>query len=293
MSISPRETAEVARVNATGRRPVVLVHGLWLLAGSWKPWEQLLEERGYAALSVDWPGDRPNVEAARAEPTAVAGTTVQQATDHIAEVVAALDQPPVLIGHSFGGLLVQQLAGRGLAAGTVAIDPAPFKGVLPLPVTALRAVFPVLRNPANRNRAITLTQEQFAYGFANALSPEEAAALYDEHHVAAPARPIFQAAVANVSTSRATAVDTANPDRGPLLLINGAEDHTVPPAITRAAHRKQARNPGVTELLELDGMGHSLVIDAGWRRVADATLDFLAGNNLAANAPSPDPDGPS
>lgn len=275
MSLSHREATEIARVNDSGRQPILLVHGLWLLAGSWQPWEALLEERGYAAMSVDWPGDPEGVEAARAEPQALAGTTVTQVADHVADVIAQLDRRPVVIGHSLGGLLAQVVAGRGLALATVAIDPAPFKGVLPLPLSALRASFPVLRNPANRNRAVTLTLEQFTYGFANAVAKAEAASLYEEHHVAAPGRPLFEAALANLSWARGTAVDTKNPDRGPLLIISGGEDRTVPWPLANAAYKKQAKNPGVTDIVEIEGVGHSLVIDSNWKPVADSALTFL------------------
>jgi pimeloyl-ACP methyl ester carboxylesterase len=280
MSLSNREAAEVARVNDSGRQPILLVHGLWLLAGSWQPWEELLEDRGYAAMSIEWPGDPVGVEAARAEPQAMAGTTVTEVADHVVEVIAELDRRPVVIGHSFGGLLAQIVAGRGLSIATVAIDPAPFKGVLPLPLSTLRASFPVLSNPANRNRAVTLTREQFIFGFANAVSKAEAASLYDEHHVAAPGRPLFEAALANISWARGTAVDTKNRNRGPLLIVSGGEDHTVPWPLANAAYKKQAKNPGVTEIIEIEGVGHSLVIDSNWKQVAETALTFLERNEM-------------
>lgn len=280
MSLSSREVTEVARVNESGRQPILLVHGLWLLAGSWQPWEEFFEDRGFAAMSVDWPGEPAGVEAARAEPQALAGTTVTEVSDHVADVIAGLNRRPVVIGHSLGGLLAQIAAGRGLSLATVAIDPAPFKGVLPLPLSALRASFPVLRNPANRNRAVALTPEQFNYGFANAVAEAEATALYEEHHVAAPGRPLFEVAVANVSWARGTAVDTENPDRGPLLIVSGGEDHTVPWPLANAAYKKQSKNPCVTQIIEIDGVGHSLVIDSNWKRVAEGALTFLNRNGV-------------
>lgn len=273
--LTERELAEIATINASGRQPVVLIHGLWLLADSWDRWTAQLEAEGFGAISVDWPGDPDSVSAARANPKQLAGTRVQDVVARTERLIGALDRAPVLIGHSFGGLVAQILAGRGLAAATVAIDPAPFKGILGLPRSVVKSSFPVLRNPLNRRRAVTLTLPQFTYGFANAVSEGEAQELYEASHVAAPGRPVFQAAFANLSFSRATKVDTRNPARGPLLIISGGADHTVPPAVARAAHAKQAKNPSATELVEIDDAGHSLVIDHRWSEVAGATIDFI------------------
>lgn len=280
MSLNPSESEAITRISGSGRRPVVLVHGLWLLASSWRPWEQFLEEQGYAPLSVDWPNDPETVQAARNEPQALAGTTVSEAADHLADVVASLDRRPVVIGHSLGGLLAQIVAGRGLNAATVAISPAPFKGILSRPASTLRASFPVLRTPANRQRAVTLTPAQFNYAFANALDEADAAAIYETHHVAAAGRPLFELATANVSWSSATAVDRKNPERGPLLLIGGSDDHTVPMRLVKAAYKKQSRNPGVTEIVEIEGAGHSLVVDANWSKTAAKASTFLTRNGL-------------
>lgn len=273
--LTERELSRIAEINDSGRQPVVLIHGLWLLPSSWSRWEELLDELGFAPLALDWPADPGSVEAARAYPKQVAGTSVQQVVQRAEAAIEALDRAPVLIGHSFGGLVAQILAGRGLAAATVAIDPAPFKGILGLPWSVVRSSFPVLGNPLNRRRAVTLTLPQFTYAFANALAPEDAQALYDEFHVAAPGRPVFQAAFANFSFSRATRVVKRNENRGPLLIISGGDDHTVPPSIARAAFEKQSKNGGTTQLVEIDGAGHSLVIDHRWPEVADAAVAFL------------------
>lgn len=281
-TITPREAEQVAAANASGRTPVVLVHGLWLLAGSWDPWKARVEEHGYAAVAVDWPGDEPDVASARAHPDSLAGTSVAEVADHVAEVIGTLDRKPVLVGHSFGGLLVQILAGRGLAAATVSIDPAPSRGVLPLPLSTLKASFPVLGNPLNRSRTVSLTFEQFRYGFANAVRDEEARHLYDTFLVPAPGRPLFEAAFANVNPWAVTKVDTRTSVRGPMLLIGGGSDHIVPLAITNASYNLQRKNPAVTELVKIPGVGHSLVIDSGWPTVADAALDFVARQGLAA-----------
>jgi non-heme chloroperoxidase len=282
-TITPREATEVAEANASGRPPVVFVHGLWLLAGSWDRWRARFEADGYATVAVDWPRDAASVEEARRDDQALAGTSVADVADHVAEVVAALDREPVLVGHSFGGLLVQMVAGRGAAAGTVSIDPAPSRGVLPLPFSTLKASFPVLGNPANRKKAVLLTFDQFRYGFANAVSEEEAHRLYDEFHVPAPGRPLFQAATANLDPRTVVRVDKTNADRGPMLLITGQKDNIVPFALANAAYqrlRKNTHHP--TELVEIPGVGHSLVIDGHWGEVADAALAFLGRQGLAA-----------
>jgi pimeloyl-ACP methyl ester carboxylesterase len=275
MAISESETRQIEAANEGEQIPVVFVHGLWLLAGSWQRWGGLFDEAGYAPVLAEWPDDAATVDEARANPDAFAGKGVAQVADHMAEVIAALEHKPAVVGHSFGGLIAQILAGRGLSAATVAVDPAPFKGVLPLPIAALRTTLPVTRNPLNRGRAVTLTPDQFRYGWANAIEEAEAKALYEEFHVAAPGLPIFQAAVANFNPAAETKVDVRNPDRGPLLIFTGEKDHAVPPAMSNAAYKKQRHNPSVTELAEMPNRGHSLTIDSGWREVADTALAFL------------------
>ncbi len=273
-TITEREAGQIEAANAGGRTPVVFIHGLWLLASSWERWAALFEQAGYAPVAADWPDDPATVEQARANPQAFAGKSVGQVADHMAEVIAALNKKPAVIGHSFGGLIAQNVAGRGLAAASVAIDPAPFRGVLPLPLAAIRATLPVTKNPLNRGRAVTLNLNQFRYGWANAVDEAEARQLYDQFHVAAPGLPIFQAALANFNPGAATKVDTGNPERGPLLIFTGEKDHAVPPAMSNAAYKKQRRNAGVTELAEMPNRGHSLTIDNGWREVADRALEF-------------------
>jgi non-heme chloroperoxidase len=274
-TITQREAEQIERANATGSTPVVFIHGLWLLPSSWDRWAGRFEEAGYAPLAPGWPDDPETVEAARANPNVFAGKGVAQIADHCAEVIGKLNKKPVLVGHSFGGLIVQILAGRGLSAATVAVDPAPFRGVLPLPIPALRTVLPVLRNPANRGRAVTLSFKEFRYGWANAVPETEARALYEEFHVAAPGKPIFQAAMANLNPASETKAETKNPERGPLLIFTGEKDHAVPPAMSKSAYKKQRHNPGVTEHLEMPNRDHSLVIDSGWHEVADKALAFV------------------
>jgi non-heme chloroperoxidase len=274
-TITQGEAEQIREANASGRTPVVFIHGLWLLPSSWQAWIELFEEAGYGALAPGWPNDPDSVEAARANPGALSGKGVAEVADHFAEVIRGLERKPAIVGHSFGGLIAQILAGRGLSLATVAVDPAPFRGVLPLPLAAIRTTLPVLRNPLNRGRTITLSFEQFRYGWANAVEEDEARRLYEEFHVAAPGKPIFQAAMANFNPSAETKADTENPQRGPLLIFTGEADHAVPPAMSVAAYKKQSRNQGVTEHIEMPNRGHSLTIDHGWREVAEDALAFV------------------
>jgi pimeloyl-ACP methyl ester carboxylesterase len=275
MAISERESQQIEAANASGKTPVVFIHGLWLLPSSWNNWVEYFEQEGYAGLTPDWPDDPETVQEARANPDVLAKKTLKQAADHTEEVIGRLDKKPAVMGHSTGGLLAQMIAGQGLSAATVAIDPGPFRGVLPLPVAALRSASPVLRNPLNRGRAITLTLDQFKYGWANALGDEETKQLYETYHVAAPGVALMQMANANFNPWTEAKVDTENPDRGPLLIIDGEKDHTVPWAIANAAYKRQSRNRGVTEIEKIPNRGHSLTIDSGWREVAEKALNFL------------------
>jgi pimeloyl-ACP methyl ester carboxylesterase len=274
-NISPHEQRELERANDSGRHPVVFVHGLWLLASSWDRWRRLFELEGYVALAPSWPDDPENVEEARRHPEALAGKKVQRVTDHFANVIGQLKLRPAIVGHSSGALIAQKLAGMGLSPVTVAIDPAPFRGVLPLPLSALRVASAALRNPANYKRAVPLSFEQFRYGFANAVDESEARELYEAYAVAAPGALLFQAATANLNPGTEARVNTMNPARGPLLIISGEKDHTVPLSMANAAYRRQKRNPGITEFRAIGDRGHSLVIDSGWQEVAEVALAFV------------------
>jgi non-heme chloroperoxidase len=274
-TINTHEAEEVARANAGDKTPVVFVHGLWLLASSWDRWAEVFEEAGYVAVSPGWPDDPDTVEEAAEHPEVFAHKSVGQIADHMAAVIGGLDRKPAIIGHSFGGLLAQILAGRGLSAASVAIDPAPFRGVLPLPFSALKSGSPVLGNPLNRNRAIPLTYEQFRYAFANMVSEDEAKELHETYAVPGSGVPLFQAAAANLNPWTEAKVDTDNPERGPLLIVSGEKDHTVPWAIANASYKRYKKNPGVTEIVEMPNRGHSLVIDSGGREVCDTALAFV------------------
>jgi non-heme chloroperoxidase len=274
-SITERETRQIDQANASGRTPVVFIHGLWLLPSSWDNWVQLFEEAGYAGVTPSWPDDPETVEEARANPDILTRKTVGQVAEHTADVIGKLNKKPAVMGHSTGGLLAQIIAGRGLSAATVAIDPGPFRGVLPLPIAALRSSLPVLKNPLNRGRTVTLTFDQFKYGWANALSDEEAKQLYDTYHIGAPGVALMQMANANLNPWTEAKADTKHPDRGPLLILDGEKDHTVPWAIANASYKRQRRNEGVTEIEKVPNRGHSLTIDSGWREVAERALAFV------------------
>src|SRR5262245_14738115 len=275
VSISERENREIEAANASGNTPVVFIHGLWLLPSSWANWADLFGQAGYAPLTPDWPDDPATVEEARAKPDVFAKKTLKRVADHTVEIVAALARKPAVMGHSTGGLVAQMLAGRGLATVTVAVDPGVFRGVLPLPFSVLRGVGPFLINPLTRGRAITLTFDQFKYGWANALDESEAKELYDTFHVAGSGIALAQMGNANLNPWTEAKADTKNPDRGPLLIIDGEKDHTVPWAIAHAAYKRQKHNPGVTEIVKMPNRGHALTIDHGWQEVAKTALDFV------------------
>jgi non-heme chloroperoxidase len=274
-TISEHEAGQVERANDSGLIPVMFVHGLWLLPSSWDRWAAVFETAGYAALTPGWPDDPETTAQAEQNPEVFAHKSISQVADHFASIAESLARKPVIVGHSFGGLLAQILAGRGLAAVSVAIDPAPFRGVLPLPISALRAASAALGNPANRHRAVPLSYDQFRYAFANAVPDDEARHLYETFAVPASGLPLFQAAAANLNPWTEAKVDTENPDRGPMLLISGEKDHTVPWAITNASYKHQRHNKDVTEIVEMPNRGHALIIDSGWREVADTALAFV------------------
>ena len=266
---------QVERANNSGRVPVVFIHGLWLLSSSWDRWASMFAEDGYAPVSPGWPDDPDTAAEANADPEVFANKTIGAVADHYSQVIGSLVRKPAVIGHSFGGLLAQIIAGRGQSAATVAIDAAPFRGVLPLPLSSLKAGFPVLGNPANRHRAVPLTYDQFRFSFANAVSEEEARQLYGTFAVPASGAPLFQAATANINPGTEDKVDTRNPERGPLLILSGAKDNTVPTAISAAEFKRQQHNPNVTEFAEIPDRGHALTIDSGWAEVAQTALAFI------------------
>ena len=259
----------------SSRRPVVFIHGLWLHATSWNRWLDLYRDAGYEPIAPGWPGEPDTVRAARENPDLVADTGIDDAVAHFAEIIGSLDAKPIVIGHSFGGLLAEKLLGQDLAAAAVAIDPAQIKGVLPLPLAQIRAALPVLRNPANLHKAISLTAKQFRFAFGNELSEEESDQLYESGRFRLrPAR----CSRVPLRTSRCTRRPRSTQptsDARPLLLISGLKDHTVPDVTTRSTLKQYRDSTAVTQLRQFEGRGHSLTIDSGWREVADATLEWL------------------
>jgi len=273
--ITDYEREEIDAANASGKTPAVFVHGLWLLPSSWDRWRAVFDEVGFTTLSPGWPDDPNTVDEANRHPDVFAHKTVGQVAQHFQDVIGELKKKPVVLGHSFGGLLTQILAGRGVAAASVAIDPAPFRGVLPLPISALKSAFPVLGNPLNHGRAVPLTYEQFRYAFGNAVTEDEARELYNTFAVPAAGAPLFQAATANLNPWTEAKVDTKNPSRGPMLIIAGGKDHTVPVSISKSSFKHEEDNEGVTEFLELEDRGHAMVIDDNWQEVAETALKFV------------------
>jgi pimeloyl-ACP methyl ester carboxylesterase len=260
--------------------PVVFIHGLWLHATSWDPWVEMFGAQGYAPIAPGWPGDPDTVAEARETPESIADHGIDDVVEHFAQIIRSLDAAPILVGHSFGGMIAQKLLGQDLARAAVAIDAAQIKGVLPLPLSALRATLPVFKNPANRHRAVSLTAEQFRFAFGNAIPQAESDALFEKWTIPAPGKPLFEAAAANFDPHSPAKVDTANQSRGPLLLMTGGKDHTVPESVVRATLKQYRHSEAVTDITEFPDRGHSLTIDSGWREVADTALAWLRGQSL-------------
>jgi pimeloyl-ACP methyl ester carboxylesterase len=255
--------------------PVIFINGLWLHASSWAPWEDRFREAGYEPAAPGWPGTSDTVAETREHPERVAGMGINDVVEHYAGILRALPAKPVIVGHSFGGLIVQRLLGQDLAAAGIAIDAAPVKGVLKLPPSALKVASIALRKPANRLGAVSLTREEFEYGFGNALTAQESSELYDKWTVPSPGKPLFETAIANFVPGSPAKVNTGNKTRGPLLLIAGGRDHTVPAAITRSTRKLYHRSPAITDFQEFPSRGHSLTIDSGWAEIAGYGLDWL------------------
>jgi pimeloyl-ACP methyl ester carboxylesterase len=266
-------------MNGTGT-PVIFIHGLWLHSTSWGPWLTLFEEAGYRPMAAGWPGDADTVELTRANPDGVANYGIDDVVEHIGNMIETLPAKPILVGHSFGGMIAEKLLGQNRAAAAVAIDAAQIKGVLPVPLSSLRATLPVFKNPGNRHKAVSLTADEFRFSFGNALPAEESDALFEQWTIPSPGKPLFEAAAANFSLHSPAKVDTGNEERGPLLLMMGGQDNTVPESITRATLKQYRHSSAVTELMEFADRGHSLTIDSGWREVAKASLEWLAKQDL-------------
>jgi pimeloyl-ACP methyl ester carboxylesterase len=266
--------------------PVLFIHGLWIHSSAWRPWQDLFEASGYATSAPGWPGDGETVQATRDNPDALDGIGILDIYRHYADLIDAMPVKPIVVGHSFGGLIAQELLANHYAVAAVAIDPAPIKGVKVLPFAQLRSGLPVLGNPANKKRTVSLTAKQFRYSFGNALTEEESDALHEQWTIAGPGRPLFEDAGANFSRNSPAAVDSHHAVRGPLLLVSGTEDHTVPQSVTDAVAKLYRDNPSTTDYQQVEGRGHSLTIDSGWRTVADLALTWIAGQESVLAAPA-------
>ncbi|MEP9364139.1 alpha/beta hydrolase [Nocardioides sp. CN2-186] len=262
------------------KTPVIFIHGLWLHASSWQPWVDLFASEGYDPIAPGWPGIPGTVDEAREHESLIGGIGIDDVVERYERVIEGLGSLPILVGHSFGGMIAEKLLGMNLARAAIAIDAAQIKGVLPLPLSSLRSTLPVFKNPANKNKAVSLTAEQFRYSFGNALSEEESNELYEKWTIPAPGKPLFEAAAANFSLHSPAKVDTRNDQRGPLLLVMGGQDHTVPEAITKSTLKQYKHSYALTELMEFEDRGHSLTIDSGWRQVADQSLAWLDKQGL-------------
>ena len=256
------------------KKTIVLIHGLWMNALSWENWVERYRARGFDVVAKSWPGLDGDFQALRQNHAAIDNLGLGEVADYYEAIVKALPEPPILMGHSMGGVVVQVLLDRGLGVAGVAVDPGPLKGVLALPISALRSAFPVLKNPANNHRAVMLSPEEFHYAFTNTLSPAASQAAYDRYAVPGPGRVLFQAALANFNPRAVTRVDFHNDSRAPLLLIAGGDDHVAPPAVTKAEAKLQGKSQALTAYKEFPGRSHFTVGQPGWEEVADFALDW-------------------
>lgn len=267
------------------RTPVVFIHGLWIHGESWRPWIEMFRRQGYDAVAAKWPGEADTPEATRRNAPAMGSYGVSEVAEFITGQLQLFEEKPVLIGHSVGGLLVQTLLGRGLGAAGVAIDATPFKGT-EVPLSVIKSTTTVLMNPLNYNRMVSLTEPQFRSGFASAVSESEAHELYQKYVIPGPARPVFETVTAPLNPRAATRVDVRNAKRGPLLLVAGAADHTVPPMMVKGMLRAYRRSRAVTDFKEFPNRGHSLTMDHGWRELADYTLHWLHSKGFQPRRPA-------
>ena len=258
--------------------PIMLIHGLWMTSLCWENWIHRYSAEGYRVIARSWPGMDIDIEQLRRDPLPIAGLGITEIVAHYENLIRELDAPPILIGHSFGGLIVQILLDRGLGVAGVAIAPAPVKGIVFLPFSTLKVSFPALSNPANNHRAVPLSPEQFHYAFTNHLSEEESLPIFERYAVPGPDHVLFQAAFANFNPHAATAVDFHNPDRAPLLLISGGQDHVSPASVVEANYRLYRNSDAVTEYREFPERTHYTLGQSGWEQVADDALAWSLAN---------------
>jgi alpha-beta hydrolase superfamily lysophospholipase len=277
-----RQELQMATSQPASTDTIVLIHGLWMTPLSWEHWIDRYSARGYKVLAPAWPGMDVDIEQLRADPSQVENLGIQEIVDHYDAIIRSLDTPPIIMGHSFGGAFTEVLLDRGLGAAGVAIDAAAVKGIARLPFAQLKSAFPVLKNPANNHRAVPLTPEEFHYAFTNTMSAEDSQAVWERYAVPGPGRVLFQGAFANFNPRAATKVDFGRDDRAPLLIIAGAEDHTVPAVVDRSAAKHYRKSSAVTDFKEFTGRSHFILGQEGWEEVADFALDWAA-----SHAPSP------
>lgn len=260
-----------------GPDTIVLIHGLWMTARSWEHWVPYYEAKGYRVLTPTYPGFEIEVEALRANPQVIADQSVPQVVDHLAEVITALDKPPILMGHSFGGIFTQLLLARGLGAAAAVFDSAPPEGIRVSPPSQARSLFPILRNPRNRRRAAGFTKKEFRYAFANTLSEQDSDAAYARYYIPAPGRWVFDYGLfANYRPGHQETYVDFSRDRAPLLFIAGGADHIMPASVNRANCRKYSKSPAITDYHEFPGRSHFTCGEPGWERVADLALEWTA-----------------
>src|SRR3954451_23608014 len=259
------------------RIPLMLIHGAWLSARSWEQFAEYFGARGFAVSAPEWPRKHGDVEQLRDDADELAGLGLDEIVDHYATLIGELDEPPVLVGHSFGGLIVEILLDRGPGRAGVGLSPAPPKGILVLPFSALKAASPALAHPSKRRGVVTLTLEEFTYAFVNTLSPEQAARAYERYAVPETGRSLYEAGLANFSLHPPTEVRFKNGERAPLLIVGATEDHTVPASVSRAQHKKYEKSSAQTDYLEFEGRPHLFVAGEGAREVAAAIDGWLDG----------------
>ncbi|WP_438482418.1 alpha/beta hydrolase [Oleiharenicola lentus] len=261
-------------MNSPTSNTIVLIHGLWMTPQSWDNFRSRFEQRGYRVFTPAWPRLAGSVAEARLNPSALDGLGLREIADHYEKFIRTLDEAPILVGHSMGGLVVQMLLDRGVGAAGVAIEPGTPKGILRLPLTTLRSAFKILANPFNFNRTPAFSFEQFRYAFANNMSEADARVAYDRDVIPGPARPLFEVATANFNPWTPNRVNFKKADRAPLLFIAGSDDHIVPPAAVKDTFKKHAASPGITDYKEFAGRSHLIAGQRGWEEVADYALDW-------------------
>jgi len=254
---------------------IVFIHGAWLASNSWERFATFFAERGYATLTPEWPRKAPGVAAQREDPASLAGLGVEEIVEHYATIVDALDEPPIIIGHSFGGLITQILVGRGHGRAAVALDPAAPKGIKRVPLSSLRAAAPAIAHPSTRHGTVDLDFDQFNYAFTNTWEPEAARAAFDRYAVPETGRIFFQDGFANFTLHGETEVDFDREERSPLLITVGEHDHTVPPAVAKENFHKYRDVAATTDFVEFPGRSHLLMDGDGWEEVAQYIADWL------------------